>query len=100
MDFDITNYQNDDYWDDRIVRITRDASYELMIENLDKKDLLNGLNDAVKCPGSRRRRNLRDCCTKIYGVEYKIVLADDVVRDFRNEPCWTVTHIKPYSWSN
>lgn len=100
MGFNFTDYGNDDYWNDRIVRITKDASYEMMMESLDIQDIVEGLDDAIHCPNIRRRRNIREWCAEIRGVEYKIVIADDVVRDFNHEPCWTVTHIKPYTWSN
>jgi hypothetical protein len=88
------------YWNGRILRITKSAGLELMVASLTGHDVVEGLKDAVPCPRSRRRRNLRDWCARIQGVEYKIVIADDNVRDFHNEVCWTLIHIKPYGWGN
>jgi len=87
------------HWNNRILRITRSAYYELDVARLRIPELVEGLDNAINCPRSRRRRNLSDWCTQINGVSYKIVIADEVFRAF-DEPCWSITHIKPYNWSN
>lgn len=87
-------------WDGRNLRTTKDAGYELMIASLNIPDIIIGLSDAIICPNSRRNRIKQELCIKIQGKGYKIIIADDVTRDFGNEPCWTIIHIKPYNWSN
>lgn len=87
------------YWNDRILRITREATYELMIAKLEIPHLVESLYDAGKCPNSRRRREIYEFCVTIGGKDYKVIIGDDVIRDFNQEPCWTLIHIKPFNWN-
>jgi hypothetical protein len=87
------------YWNDRILRVTRDATYELMVANVEIPELVEALQEAGRCPNSRRRRDIWEFCITIGVKEYKVVIGDDVVRDFNYEPCWTLIHIKPYTWT-
>jgi len=88
------------YWNNRILRITKEATYELMIAKLEIPHLVEALNEAVRCPNSRRRREIYEFCVTIGGKDYKIIISDDVTRDFNYESCWTLIHIKPYKWSS
>ncbi|MBM4241541.1 MAG: hypothetical protein FJ150_07785 [Euryarchaeota archaeon] len=86
------------YWNGKEVRLTRSASYELMIESIDHYSLIQGLNDGEKCPKSRRRQEKFDWCVEINGKEYKVTIVASVTVDFELKPCWLVIHIKPYNW--
>lgn len=88
------------YWKGRELRFTRHASRELLVEDLDIHDVVEAMDDAIKCPNSRRRRGNYECCTEINGTKYKIAIADDVIRDLNFEPCWTVKHVKPDNWED
>lgn len=89
------------YWNNRVLRITKDATYELMIAKLEIPHLIEGLGDAIRCPNSRRRRGeIYEKCITIQGKDYKVVIGDDVTRDLNYEPCWTLIHIKPYNWNS
>lgn len=87
-------------WNGRSLRTTKDAAYELMIASVEIDEVVMGLNNSINCPNIRRNRHKLDLCTKIQGKDFKVVIGDDVIRDFGCEPCWTIIHIKPYPWSN
>lgn len=86
-------------WNGRILRTTRDAAYELMVAKIAILDLVESLDQAARCPNSRRKREIYEFCININGKEYRVLIGDDVVRDFDLEPCWTLIHIKPYNWN-
>lgn len=88
------------HWNGRELRITEHASRELTVVKLDIYDLIPALDAAIRCPGIRRRRGKYSCCLNIHGTDYMVIVVKDVIRDFGFEPCWLVTHVKPFDWAN
>ncbi|MCK4798841.1 MAG: hypothetical protein KAT05_15805 [Spirochaetes bacterium] len=85
-------------WNGRPLCFTKHSIREMYILSFSPIDIKESLNIGMKCPQSRRQKGKIEICTNYQGNRYKIVIADDISH-WRNNPCWTVIHIKRFDWS-
>lgn len=84
-------------WKGRALCFTKHAIREMYVLSFTPDDMIEMLDLGINCPKSRRQKGILELCTNYQGDNYKIVVADDISH-WRNDPCWTVIHIKRFNW--
>lgn len=82
-------------WGGVPVQFSTDAKGELWAFKLDAYEIIDMLDNPVKCPKHRKfQKEETEICSNKNGKIFRIIICEDYCRDVE-EDCWCVIHVKP-----